>query len=384
MGVQIVVVIGLGILMDSIVDPAATGPQRPVVVWTISAILACAALFGTMDILLFHRVPEVLPPPPADQPHTSQPPKRTPVELVRYFLIGPLKDPAFRNYVLYGMTMTFSITVGGWFFWRNAMENLGFSSLATNVLFLVLGPIAGIGAVRKWGKAIDRWGRRPVLLICTIGATASLLGWFFAARDLPSPRFVTHAAGWAMGGVGRLFGNPNWAPIGPHTPVTAYLIAAGMCLLGGATWTGIDLAQTGIVLGFSDGSGQSRYVAASSVLISTGGVLGGLIGGTVAQVFSGLEGHPIRWGPFLWNNWHATFALALLVRGLTIWFLVRMPDPGAASVRSLARYVGMNVYNSVVSRLFYSLRVFGWQQGGAQPPQGPEEQPPRRGGDRGR
>jgi hypothetical protein len=383
MGVQIVVVIGLGVLMDSIVDPAVTAQGKavsPVVMWTISAILAGAALFGTMDILLFHRVPEVLPPPPAGQPAAGRPIRRTPVELFRYFLLGPLKDPAFRNYVLYGMTMTFSITVGGWFFWRNAMENLGFSSLATNVLFLVIGPIAGIGAVGKWGKAIDRWGRRPVLVICTVGASLSLLGWFFASRDLPSPQFVTHSAAWVLGGVGRLFGHPDWAPIGPHTPVTAYLIAAAMCLLGGATWTGIDLAQTGIVLGFSDGSGQSRYVAASSVLISTGGVLGGLVGGTVAQVFSGLEADPIRWGPFLWNNWHATFALALLVRGLTVWFLVKMPDPGAASVLSLARHMGLNVYNSVVSRLFYSLRVFGWQQGGAQPPQGPEEQPPRRNG----
>jgi hypothetical protein len=371
--------------MDSIVAPTGSGPQKPVVIWTISGILAVAAVFGTMDILFFHRVPEVLPPPPdGGSAAAFGPPRRTPAELLRYFLLGPLKDPAFRNYVLYGMTMTFSMTVGGLFFWRNAMENLGFSSLATNVLLLVLGPVAGILAVRRWGKAIDRWGRRPVLVICTVGASLSLVGWFFASRDLPNPPAVMHAASWVLGGAGRLFGNPAWAPIGPHTPVTAYLIAAGMCLLGGATWTGIDLAQTGIVLGFSDGSGRSRYVAASSVLISIGGVLGGLVGGTVAQVFRGLEVDPIRWGPFLWNNWHATFALALLARFLTVWFLVRMPDPGAAPVLSLARHMGLNVYNSVVSRLFYSLRVFGWQQGGAQPPQGPEEQPPRRNDDRGR
>ena len=361
MAVQIGVVIFLGVLMDAVYRPGGAAAVPRPVIWTISAVLAAGAVFGMVDILLFYRVPEVLPAPPEAPAAPGGSAGESP-GLLRRFVLDPLADAAFRSYVLYGATMTFSLSVAGWFFWRNALENLRFSNLATNVLFLVIGPMAGIFSARRWGRSIDRWGRRPVLVICTIGASMSLFGWFLIARDLPTPSFLGRAITWASATVGGWVGRPEWAQAGTGAPVAAYLLAALCCLIGGATWSGISLAQTGIVLGFADGAGRSRYVAASSILISTGGMLGGLVGGALAEGLAGLQAHPIRWGPFLWNNWHATFAVALLARALTIYYLLRMPDPGAASARSLARYMGVNVYNGLSSRLFYALRVFGWQQ----------------------
>jgi len=360
LAVQVVVVISLGLLMDFAGGPAAGA--RPGVTKLICGVLAVGAVFGITDILLFRRVPEVLPAPSGEGQRSKQPSDQPLPGVIRRFVIDPLRDPAFRSYVLYGATMTFSLTVAGWFFWRNALENLGFSNLATNCLFLVVGPLAGIWAARRWGRAIDRWGRRPVLILCTVGASASVLGWLLISREMPSPPFLTRSVAWALSFIGRAIGRPDWAEIGPHCPVLPYMLAAVCCLVGGATWSGINLAQTGIVLGFADGAGRSRYVAASSVLISIGGMVGGFVGGSVAEAFGCLRASPIRWGPLLWNNWHVTFVLALAARGLTIVWLVRMPVPGAASVRSLARYMGMNVYNGLVSRLFYTLRVFGWQQ----------------------
>ena len=360
LGVQMVVVISLGVLMDHVYRPDAAGPQ-PGVTWTISAILAGSAVFGVIDILLFHRVPEVLPAPVNDAARQQDAGGAGGPGVLRRFVIDPLRDGAFRSYVLYGATMTFSMSVAGWFFWRNAMENLGFSNLATNILFLVIGPMAGIWAARRWGCAIDRWGRRPVLIVCTAGASVSLLVWLLISPDMPCPAFLRRSASWVLVALGRAFGRPEWGAAAT-APVTAYLVAAASCVIGGGTWAGISLAQTGIVLGFSDGGGRSRYIAASSVLISTGGMLGGVVGGLVAESLGHLQADPIRWGPFVWNNWHATFALAMVARLVTIFWLVRMPDPGAASVRSLARYMGVNVYNGVITRLFYTLRVFGWQQ----------------------
>jgi hypothetical protein len=66
------------------------------------------------------------------------------------------------------------------------------------------------------------------------------------------------------------------------------------------------------MLNFSDGPGRSKYVAASAVLIGIGGTLGGLAGGLVAQNLEFLQSNPL--GPFLWNNWHATFVISLLAR----------------------------------------------------------------------
>ena len=322
--VQAVVVITAGLIMDHVYDPSMgdDATAQPIVLKITCVFFVLAAVFGVIDILLFRKVPEVLPVKP------------TPAASLKLgdFFIAPLRDRAFRSYVLYGGTMAFSLTVSGWFFWLNAMENLGFGSLATNVLFLVIGPLAGILSARFWGKAVDRWGRRPVLILATVGAVVALLPWFLLSE---------HTFGGSAG---------------------AYVVAALACLLGGAVWTGINLAEIGIVLGFADGNGQSRYVAAAAVLISIGGFLGGVVGGAITQALQSLQAEPIRLGPLVWNNWHAAFAISALARVLAVLWLIGMPEPTATPTRILVRTMRANAYNVMRSRVFFPLRVFGWRR----------------------
>ena len=376
MGVQIAAVLAFGLAMD-LVDPASPGGQQ-MRVWVACGIVGLGAVFGLVDILAFRGVPEVLPPRRATTatgaPDRSAPagakPRRLNVPILR-FVLGPLADPAFRSYVLYGATMTFSVTVGAWFYWLNALDNLGFSNFGVNVLFLVVAPLAGMWAIGRWGNAIDRWGRRPVLILCTAGAAGAVVFWLALTPDLPTPAFVANGLAWMASGVGGVVGRPDWGQAVAGAPLTGYALAVSACVVGGVSWAGISLAQTGIVLGFADGSGQSRYVAASSVLIGVGGIVGGLVGGTVAEATQSLQDHPIRFGPFVWTNWYLTFAVSLVARLVAIRWLIGMPEPGAARARSLARYMGVNAYNAIASRVFYPLRVFGWQQSvrSAEPPQ---------------
>jgi len=377
--VQIVVVIALSIVLDAVTRPGEreTARDQPVLMWTICGLFAVGAIFGTIDILLFRRIREVVPSIAEKQagplvvPDAVKPERHTPGSMlayewrsfastVRQLLLDPLKDRVFRNYVCYGATVTFTMSVAGWYFWRYATEGLGFSKLGTNVLFMVVGPLAGTITANWWGSLQDRWGRRPVLIIATIGTVFSLVPWFFTTRGMTGPAFLTDGINWVSRQAGGLFGRRDLTLIEPNKPVGAYLLGALGCIVGGASWTGLNLAQTGIVLGFSDGHGRSKYVAASAVLISIGGVLGGLVGGVVAQSLEYFQSHPIEIGPFVWNNWHATFALALVIRALSLLWLVKMPDPGARSVRDLLRYWSDNVYNNVAARLFYPLRIFGW------------------------
>ena len=368
--VQIAVVVAIGIAMDRIYPTSESIRPGPGL-WVICGILAFGAILGTTDILLFCRVPEVLPPPAAvkasSEAAAATPVVRTPrrgpgeaLSSLRRYILEPLSDGAFRSYVLFGATMTFSLTVGGWFFWLNAMDHLGFGSLATNVLFLVVGPLGGIWTSRWWGRAIDRWGRRPILFVGTVGAILGLVPWLLIAPDTPGPPILRRTVGWVLSVVGDLLGQPESLRLGEASPVGAYLLAALACALGGASWTGVNLAQIGIVLGFADGNGRSRYVAASSVLISVGGMLGGLAGGVLTESLRFLQDAPLRLGPIVWNNWHAAFAAALLARCLALLWIVGMPDPGAAKIRVFTRQIGVNTYNTLMSRLFYPVRVFGW------------------------
>jgi MFS family permease len=374
--VQVVVVVGIGILLDwaGTSGRAESAEAQPMLLWVICGIFGMAAVFGFIDIFVFRRVREVLPsvrtqPTPVAVDVYVAPRKnerlggrvgyrlREVRNLVRSLLLEPLREePVFRNYVGFGAMITFSVTVAAWYFWLLTTEFLNLSYLATNFLFLVVGPLAALAAAPLWGRLIDRWGRRPALILSTVGAIFSLVPWFFVRPDMTGPQFVADGINAAAGAVGGLVGAGGWQPLGPGAPVGAFLVVALGCAIGGATWTGLNNAQLSMVLGFADGRGRSRYVAASSVLISLGGVLGGLCGGLITQYAAGFK----DFGPFLWNRWHLTFAVAGVVRAASLFWLIGLPDTRAMPMRYVMRSLSVNVYNAVSTRLFAPARVFGW------------------------
>lgn len=374
------VVIGLAVLLDRLTNhgQAMTRDAQPMLLYATVIIFSVGALLGALDILLFRRIKEVV----RTRPDGLREPsirievspmirkgivarlgfgRRYAAAAIRQILIEPLSDRVFRRYVAFGATIVFAMTVAGQFFWRNALENLGFSQLGTDILFLVISPLVFILSARPLGRLIDRWGRRPVLMLGTFLTCFSVLPWFFAARDMPNPTFVVNGLNAAASALGGLVGRPEWQLVSPDAPLSAWLIMVLSPILGSVGWRAVALAQQGIILGFSDGPGGSKYVAASAVLISFGGVAGGLVGGTVAVLLAHFhyQAHPLQVGPFLWNNWHATFFLSFLARiGALLW-LINMPDPGSGRARDMLRYMGVNVYNNVRTRIFLPLRVFG-------------------------
>ncbi|MHC4983160.1 MAG: MFS transporter [Planctomycetota bacterium] len=378
---QLFIVVALGIVLDAVTvkGAAETHSAQPVLLWVICCFLAAGAVLGIWDVLLFRRIRELRPtvsdkpPPPAVKIDVPAPKSRTLPGIcafggrylaaaTRQLLLDPLRDRVFRHYVCYGATITFAMTVGGWFYWLNAMENLGFSKLGANVLFLGVGSLAGIAASRLWGRLIDHWGRRPTLILATIGTVFSPIPWLLVKRDTPAPAQVVSAFNWLSGQLGAMVGRADWQWIGPETPLAAFAAGVLACIIGGACWRGIDMAKIGITMGFADGQGRSKYIAASSVLISIGGVLGGIVGGLVAQSLVHMQNNPLTFGPFLWKNWHVCFAISILARASSILWLVGMPDPGSGKFRAMIRLMGANAYNAAATRLFYPLRVFGWRR----------------------
>ncbi len=386
---QFPIAIGLAIFMDRVIDDALpfTPEAQPALRWALFGLFVAAAVFGTLDVLMFLRLREVTPTTPAE-------PRRPAVNISvagsprpgiagaiahagRYLLaaanellVVPLRDRVFRRYVLYGATAMFAMAVGGPFYIRNMRENLGFSHLALNVMFMLLGPLVSILAIKRWGRLIDRWGRRPMLMLATALAVFGVAPYFFASKYTPSPQFVSDAvngvAGAAGGGVAWLAARlgasvewSHWRLIPPGAPVGAWLICSTTIFFGFVGWTGVMLGQQGIILGFADGAGRSKYVAAHSVLVGVGGVLGGLVGGLVADgIYNASWYRPLRFGVFEWNHWHATFVLSMLARMLAFYWVIGMPDPGARRVRDMVRTIGIEMYNLTAARLFYPWRLF--------------------------
>ena len=334
--------------------------------YLICAIFAVGALFGATDILHFLKIREVLPPPRKEPPPIDGPTRDfLKAYLWPFFsvLIDPLRDRVFRHYAGYGMTITFATSAAGWFYFVFSRDNLGFSNLATDMLFLMIAPLGVMVAAMMWGKFVDRWGRRPVLIVSTFGAGISVLPWLFATHETAHPQFVEAAVNWISAHAGALWGHPDAKWITPEMPVGAYLLAVISTTIGGVSWSGIALAQTGIVMGFSDGIGRSKSVAVIGVLTSVGGMLGGFAGGWLVQ---SLQGRP-EFGPFHWGSIQACFLLSMLTCLGSIFWLMGMPDPGSAPVRVMLQQMRANFFTAIQSRWSYPFRIFGGRGEGDDP-----------------
>ncbi len=347
--------------------PLTAEHQRPLLMG-ISIVFAIGAVFGAIDILLFRKMREVFRPLPC-APRPAQSVEEAAASKsggaigglwrqTETLLIAPLRDKQFRQVAGFYAVASFAMTSAGAFFWRNCLENLRFGQLGADGLFLVIGPLAGIASTLIWGRTIDRWGRRPVLIIACVCIVFSDLPHLLASPHTPNPQWLADAVNAAAAWLSGLFGG-DWQPVGEATPMGAWLIISVSVLIGGTGWTGINLAREGIMMGFADGPGRSRYVAAQAVIISFGGVLGGLAGGLLAQSLEFLQREPIVAGPFLWNNWHATFVLSLAARVTALVLAVRMSEPGAARVRDIVRLARGNVYNILAPRVAFAGRLIG-------------------------
>jgi MFS family permease len=352
--VQIVTVIAAGAVLDAVTVPhePVTAATQPALLRTVCILFVVAAAFGVTDILLFRGIRDVLP-------SLRRPAKPAPASI--RILLEPLKDRVFRHYVLFGATLTFSNAVGGWFYWKNCRENLGFSSLATSILFLALTPLIQIACSRGWGRAIDRWGRRPVLIVGGVGVAITMLPYLIASPRMGNPAFLVDAINWVARHMGAVLGRPDMLWADSHTPISSFLVILSAIIVGGAAWAGVNLATNAVVLGFAEGQGKSNYVAASSFLISMGGLLGALAAMVSTYCLQGLHEHPILLGPLVWNSWHIMFLLATVARVVSLFWLKGMPDPGSAKVADLLRHMRTNLYSNFAYAVVFPLRVFGWK-----------------------
>jgi MFS family permease len=339
--------------------------------YSLVAVFLLASICGLVDILLFLRIREVLPPVREEDDHDRYPRPcrqgaaeeavRRPAAEVSFksVLVSPLKDETFRKLAFYASVMTFAQIVAAPFFIRHLIEAVGMGPVAVDFLFMALGPVVAMLAVRFLGRLVDRWGRRPVLVASQALTIFSVVPYFFVSARTPDPAWLVGLGNWLAGGLGGLFG-ADWSGAFDAAHLGATLIMSTSLILGSIGWSGVMLAQGTIVFGFADGKGRSRYVSAFAVFAAIGGVAGGLAGGVLASALGAFSWDRSPWilGPFIWNNWHAVFLLSFLARIASLFLAARLPDPGSGSVRAMVRHMGSSIHAGVSTWLNKPVRFW--------------------------
>ncbi len=246
-----------------------------------------AVIFGLVSSLLLLQQPE-----PELEP-------RPPLSLRRTF-VGPLKERQFGRLTLFLAVWFVTGTLASPFYIVHMMKNLHFSFAAIGV-YSIIGGVTGMVMQLFWGRAIDRFGARPVTVLNFALVGVMPLLWLFA-----TPSF-------------RL---PIW----------------GDALMNGLVWSGASLGLWNLLLELADNPAhRESYYAIYTAVTGLSAFLASLLAGVVAQ---SLHSFRVSIGGLVFINFHIMFLAAGLLRFVTLPLLLRVHERDAKSVPHTMRELG--------------------------------------------
>lgn len=214
-------------------------PERPLVGYQGLFLLGAGA--GIVGLWFLKRTPE----PP-------MPPRSGPTHF-REMLRRPLQDANFRRLLHFLIAWNFAFNLAAPFFTVYLLDQLGYP-MTWVVGFSVLSQLVHLLFLRLWGRYIDHYGNRRVLLMSGPAFLFAVLAWTFTT--FPDP----------------------------HAYTLPLLVMIHAVL--GATTAGTVLATGNIVLKLAPRGHGTSYLATAALAAAIAGGLGPLIGGMLADFFS--------------------------------------------------------------------------------------------------
>lgn len=178
----------------------------------------------------------------------------------------PLKDGNFRNLLFFNSFWAFALGIATPFFTVFMMKTLELS-LSYIIFFAICGQVAGILAIKQWGKYCDHFSNKTVIKIAAPLYILCILAWPFAKM--------------------------------PHTFSGMIIIVAAINIFSGIATSGINLAITNIGMKLAPKNEAIVFLSAKNMVVALFSALGPLLGGFFADYFANRSFHwKIEWqGP---------------------------------------------------------------------------------------
>ena len=289
-----------------------TGAPPMTLLLLCGGIFCTAAVFGTIDTATFHFIP-----------HTR---RRTPRRGMIAGLLQPFKNGRFVLFCLGSGVLWFAVAGQGQFVNKFLVDRLKIHSVSVQMIVLVAPMLAQLIMLPVWGRTIDRFGKKPAMVIAILGLVPVGFGWLF------------------------LHGNNVWL---------AYLLT----IAGATMWTGVETANFNLTIELSGldktgKSGGSAYVALNSVILNVAGFCGGLFYGEVAQRFQALHYDSHLAGVGTITYYELLFLISSSLRMLAVLPILLMREPEAQPTFEALRFMAGNLYSNALGAASLPVRLF--------------------------
>lgn len=236
-----------------------THPQLQLTTYSIMFI--CGGIIGLISVYLLSKTPE-----PA-----SFLPKENMLKLFK----RPLMDKNYRKLLIFNSFWSFSLNIATPFFTVFMLKTLNMP-LSYIIAFGIMGQVAGIFAIRIWGKHSDKYSNKTIIKIAGPLYILCILSWPFAAM---APSFIFIA-----------------------------LIVGIINIISGIATSGINLSIGNIGLKLASRTEAIVYLTAKNMVVAIFASMGPVVGGLLADYFSNRS---FVWN-FTWQGPHGVSVIPLL------------------------------------------------------------------------
>jgi len=204
-----------------------------------------------------------------------------------------VRDARTRPLLAYLLGWHAAVGISAGFFSYHMLANLemGFVLVAAHG---ILAAAIRIASAPVWGRLVDAFGARPVLVVCSSGISVVPLIWLFITPDRLWPIVIE-------------------------------------AVLAGALWGGHGIATMDLSIGLAPRRGRPFYLAT----FATAGGLGFAVASALAGLLAYLITAPVDVLGSTWLNVHVLFLLSALGRGAAARLATRIEEPAARSVHDL-------------------------------------------------
>ena len=249
-----------------------------------AGIIVLGCVLGLIDVLLFLRIEE----PPV---------RHHPSPRVWDVLASPFRERRFRSFIEFTCFWHMAAMVGAPFISMYLLEVVGLDLFRVLILWTISW-VGGALLSRQLGNWVERFGQRPVLILCVAFKSVNMVAMLLC----------------------------------PNDPTTAFWMLAPVFAADAFLNAGITIANNGFLIKNSPRENRTMFVAAGTAYA---GLVGGATSITAGVLLAITDGWSLHFLGGMWNNFHALFIVSIVLRLAAVGLAVRVFEPSSTGAREV-------------------------------------------------